>query len=124
MNSEEKRDTQVRQLFDRLREEESQGIPSVDSLLTRRSGPKSFFPVHRWVAGTAVAGLLVALVALPLLWDGNDAESAYTDAAEFYEWTAPTDFLLSMPGETVLHSVPSLELEEWEESGQWEEVEK
>ncbi|MEJ2076612.1 MAG: hypothetical protein P8Z74_01185 [Acidobacteriota bacterium] len=124
-------ETEIRLLFDKLREEDAKEFPSFHQVLSRspakqerRSG-MALFRGYRWVP--ALAAVMVVLVSLVIIVDHHNASldrgqtsGKEITVAKLMDWEAPTDFLLAMdPGDdSFLESVPSLGTEtiEWDDA--------
>jgi hypothetical protein len=108
-----KEDWEIRQLFERLRSEESIGRPEFRQVLARagvRSAGSSFHLNRRWLAAALPAVLV-------LLWVGlgeiSTPEEPALDVSHLEAWESPTDFLLETEVNLVIASVPELETGLW-----------
>lgn len=107
-------DREIRQLFERLREEDQVRTPSFDAVLRRPRTTAweqayAFFKLHRM----AFAALVLVAIAVPVLM--RVSPETVTDEnldLTFYEWESPTDFLLTTRTQSTYSSdTPTLELE-------------
>jgi hypothetical protein len=88
----------MRELFQRLRDEELQRVPSFRSAAATPPLSK-----RRWSAALRYAVVVIAIAVVVALHHHRPpaAESIVT-------WKAPTDFLLRTPGGEVLSTVPQI----------------
>ena len=104
---------ELRELYQRLRDEEEQTAPSFRQTLEsrRNSARKSGLGFQRFKLAGAVVVLI--LIAVPLLT--HLSQRTPQPEAEFtmdvLEWESPTDFLLTHSEEPLLMTVPSLEID-------------
>ena len=112
-------DQEFRRLFTQQREMDDASLPTFESVLSRdrRKDRKYLGFSLRTLVPVLAAGLLIA-IALPvaLILQLLPVETGVTQSElSVMEWESPTDFLLSYSNNTLLESVPSLELEipEW-----------
>jgi hypothetical protein len=112
-------DQEFRRLFTQQREMDDASLPTFESVLSRdrRKDRKYLGFSLRTLVPVLAAGLLIA-IALPvaLILQLSPVETGVTQSElSVMEWESPTDFLLSYSNNTLLESVPSLELEipEW-----------
>lgn len=96
-------DSDLRELFSRLRQEEAEGAPAFaelrQALPARRRAPLRV----GLLAAVALAGVVLA-VRLGL--ERPEPAPIPTDMLSVTTWKAPTDFLLATPGREVLSTVP------------------
>jgi hypothetical protein len=92
--------------FHALRREDAAAAPPFQATLAAARA-RHTVPPRRRVLGLAAAALVVAGVALALLVTRRDRDGMTIDLAAV-RWHAPTDFLLSLPGEDLLRTVPKL----------------
>ncbi len=101
-------DRDLRKRFEALRREATAGTPPFQATVTAaRARRETAAPPRRRALGLAAA--VVALVAIALVStrrvrDGVRVEIDLTTV----RWRAPTDFLLTLPGDELLRSVPRL----------------
>ncbi len=98
---------ELRERFGRLRDEEAGAAPEFGGLLRRRVKQ----PPHR-PAGPRLAGLVLAAVALAVIAIGlsriRRPRPAYGVDLSSTSWHGPTDFLLVLPDDETLRTVPRL----------------
>ena len=112
-------DEEFRKLFEQQREMDDASLPAFQSVLSldrKKDRKYSRLPLRN-LGPALAAGLLIA-IALPvvLILQFLPVETEVTQSElSVMEWESPTDFLLSYSNDTLLESVPSLELEipEW-----------
>lgn len=110
----------MREDFERLREEDALLTPAFDSTvgaerLRAAPGAGGIVGWRTWSPRLA-AGLAAAVIIVAAVWlsertdaDLDGAELAATlTTGPGVEWTSPTDFLLELPGAELLHAVPEL----------------
>ena len=112
-------DEEFRKLFKQQREMDNASLPAFQSVLSldRKKDRRYLGLPLRTLVPVLAAGLLIA-IALPvvLILQFLPVETEVTQSElSVMEWESPTDFLLSYSNDTLLESVPSLELEipEW-----------
>ena len=112
-------DQEFLRLFKQQQEMDDASLPTFESVLSldRKKDRKYFGLPLRTLGPALAAGLLIA-IALPvfLILQFLPVETEVTQSElSVMEWESPTDFLLSYSNNTLLESVPSLELEipEW-----------
>ena len=127
-------DADLRALFDAQRRTDASGTPSFAGMMARaRAGIGAGAPVQgtvgvqrpadmrwvgwrrEWTGALAAAAALAALIIIPRLHTGEDA---FEQAVRAFEtdpalggWQSPTDALLHLPGDGLLSTVPSVQLE-------------
>ena len=100
----ERNDSDLRDRFRALRREDAAAAPPFDATLTAARA-RRVAPPRRprgWLAAAAVA---VAGVAVALLLTRPDRHGRTIDLATV-RWEGPTDFLLVLPGDELLRSIP------------------
>ena len=107
----------LRELFDRLREEDRARTPSFDATVAALAQRRRLRP--RWALRMAAAAAAVAVITLAyeqrqatVRRDRARAE-ARRSVLPAPGWTAPTDFLLNTPGSRLLRTVPSFGAASW-----------
>jgi hypothetical protein len=126
-----KDDTEIRLLFERLREEEEPRIPPLDRILERRPAGREGVSLlrtlsgHRWIAATALLAVIMGSVLLlresrnPGL-PGDLESPATVTVARLMDWEAPTDFLLApdQGDEVFQESVPTVatDFDDWSDA--------
>lgn len=109
-------DLEIRELFEELRKEEEQHVPSFDRVLTGSQSPG--FRVRRlpaWgLAAGVIAVLLILIPATLMIQNGGD-QAAGVAELDVANWESPTDFLLDFDDDSLLSEIPSLDLnlEDW-----------
>ena len=102
----ERDDHHVKQAFEALRREDAAGGPSFQATVAAARARRTGAPGHRVLRLAAVVAVLVTVVVLSIR-HGRDGRRLEIDLAAV-RWQAPTDFLLTLPGDAVLRSVPQL----------------
>ncbi len=101
-------DRDLRERFQALRREDSGRTPSFQTtLVTGRARRAAESAPRRRALGLAVATAVAAGVALVLLFSQHGRPGVAVDLATAH-WEAPTDFLLRIPGDELLRTVPQL----------------
>ena len=92
--------------FHALRREEAAGVPPFRATLAaaRARGPS---PPRRRMLGLAAAAAVIAGVAVAFLFTWHGRRGVSGDLATL-RWEMPTDFLLALPNEQLLRTVPEL----------------
>ncbi len=109
--SEPWKDEELSGAFARLRERDAGRAPDLDAMLSRRPravdsrARRSVWPVFPLAAA--------ALLALLVVRGGGDrrfqdAVTAWTESVAGGAWTSPTDFLLDVPGQEFMTTVPRI----------------
>ena len=119
--SRNQRDREIRELFTRLRPEREASVPVFEQTL------KSATPAHP-LQRFKLAGALTALMAAAILvWQlASPPPPSEPVPMMLSEWRSPTDFLLRLPGDALLRSVPRLQTAptHWEPEETKEQKEK
>jgi len=102
----ERTDHDLGEQFHALRREDAAAAPPFYATLAAARAWHATAPRRR-VLGLAAAAILVAGVAVALLLARRDRRGVPIDLAAV-RWKAPTDFLLALPGEELLRTVPKL----------------
>jgi len=102
----ERDDDQLRNGFEALRRADAAGTPSFRATLAAARARQAASRGHR---ALRLAAAVVALLAAAVVWTwrGRDTVRLRIDLATV-RWQAPTDFLLTLPGDELLRSVPQL----------------
>lgn len=100
-------DPELERRFARLREEEAAGAPGFGALLRRPAPAVSRSRPGRGLVWLAVAALLVIIVGIATRRPGRVPERELLAMAS-PDWRGPTDFLLVLPDNQALRSVPRL----------------
>ena len=102
----ERDDHDVKQAFEALRREDAAGRPSFQATVAAARARRADAPGRRVLGLAAVVAVLVAVIVLSIR-HGRDGSRLDIDLAAV-RWQAPTDFLLKLPGDELLRSVPQL----------------
>ena len=99
-------DREFERRFHALRREDAAGAPPFRATLAaaRARGAR---PPHRRMLGLAAAAAVIAGVAVALLFVRHGPRGVPGDLATV-RWETPTDFLLALPNEKLLRTVPEL----------------
>jgi len=102
----ERNDSELSDRFRALRREDAAATPPFDATLAAARARRAARPRHRtgWLAAAAV---VVAGVAVALLLTRPDRQAGTIGLATV-RWEGPTDFLLVLPGDDLLRTVPHL----------------
>lgn len=102
----ERDDHHLRKAFEALRREDAAGTPPFGATLAAARARET--PALRYRALGLAAAAVVAVVAVVLsTWHHRNGVRLEIDLATV-RWQAPTDFLLKLPGDELLRSVPQL----------------
>ena len=102
----ERNDHDLGEHFHALRREDAAAAPPFHATLAAARAHAAA-PPRRRTLGLAVAALVVASVALALLFTRPDRRGVTISLATV-RWEGPTDFLLVLPGDELLRAVPEL----------------
>jgi hypothetical protein len=102
----ERNDADLGDRFHALRREDAATAPRFDATLAAARA-RAAAPARRPTGWLAVAALVVAGIALALLFMRPDRHPRTIDLASVH-WNGPTDFLLVLPGDQLLRTVPDL----------------
>ena len=97
-------DHHVKQAFEALRQEDAAGTPPFAATIAAARARRTARPRRR-ALGLAAAVILVVAVVVISLRRERDGVRLEIDLATV-RWQAPTDFLLNLPGDELLRSVP------------------
>jgi hypothetical protein len=102
----ERDDHDLRKSFAALRREDAAGIPLFQATVAAARARQAAAPGRPalWLAAVLVAVVAVVVV---LTWRERVGARLEMDLATV-RWHAPTDFLLKLPGDELLRSVPQL----------------
>jgi len=102
-------DRDLRKRFEALRREATAGTPPFQATVTAaRARRETAAPPRRRALGLAAAAV-VALVAIALISTRRHGDGVRVAIdLTTVRWRAPTDFLLTLPGDELLRSVPRL----------------
>jgi ferric-dicitrate binding protein FerR (iron transport regulator) len=118
-------DPELRALFEAQRHDDAKHAPSFAGMLARAQAEAAIAPTllptrrtrgrREWAGGLAAAAAIAALIVIPRMRSGDDAfeqavRSFQADPA-LGAWQSPTDGLLSLPGDRLLSTIPSLDTE-------------
>jgi len=101
----ERDDHQLRKGFEALRREDAACTPPFEATAAAARARQATVPRHR--ALTLAAAAAVVAVVVVSIWRERDGVRPQIDLATV-RWHAPTDFLLKLPGDELLRSVPQL----------------
>ncbi len=102
----ERNDHGLGEHFDALRREDAAAAPPFHATLAAARA-RAGAPPRRRTLGLAAAAVVVAGVALALLFTRSDRHGVTISLATV-RWEGPTDFLLVLPGDELLRAVPEL----------------
>jgi len=102
----ERHDHQMRQRFEALRREDAAGGPSFQATVAAARARQAAAPGRRALKLAAVVVAVMAVV-IDSTRRGRNGVGLDIDLATV-RWHAPTDFLLKLPGDELLRSVPQL----------------
>ena len=102
----ERDDHQVRKGFESLRREDAARTPPFGVTVAAARARQVTAPRHRALR-LAAAVVAVGVVVVVSIWRGRDGVRLQIDLATV-RWRAPTDFLLKLPGDELLRSIPQL----------------
>ena len=104
-------DTKIEHLFKQLREEDELQAPSFHEVLNAPRAPRwqYMLPVFRYSAAAALVLLLVASAPLLLEFARPPAALPLDSTASLYDWQSPTNFLLDVPNDELVTTLPKLE---------------
>ncbi len=101
----ERDDHHVKQAFEALRREDAAGAPPFAATIAAGRARRTARPRRR--VGLVAAVIVVVAVVVISLRRERDGVRLEIDLATV-RWQAPTDFLLHLPGDELLRSVPQL----------------
>jgi len=96
----------IEQAFEALRREDAAGTPPFAATIAAARARRTARPRRR-ALGLAAAVIVVVAVVVISLRRERDGVRLEIDLA-IVRWQAPTDFLLNLPGDELLRSVPQL----------------
>ena len=102
----ERDEPHLRRGFEALRREDAAAMPSFQATVAAARARQAAAPGRR---ALRLAAVVVAVVAVVVVWTwrGRHNVRLQIDLATV-RWQAPTDFLLKLPGDELLRSVPQL----------------
>ena len=117
-------DPELRALFEAQRHDEASHAPSFPQMLARaqaeaataaapttRPTPRTRWR-REWAGGLAAAAAIAALIVIPRVRSGDDAFEqavhAFQSNPALGAWQSPTDGLLTLPGDRLLSTVPTM----------------
>ena len=103
----ERDDHQLRKGFEALRREDAACTPPFGATVAAARARQATVPRHRALRLAAAAVVAVVAVVVVSIWRERDGVRRQIDLATV-RWHAPTDFLLKLPGDELLRSVPQL----------------
>ena len=99
-------DHHLQKAFEALRREDAAGTPPFRATVAAARARQTAPPGYRALGLAAVVVAVVAVVVVST-WRHRDGVRLEIDLATV-RWQAPTDFLLKLPGDELLRSVPQL----------------
>ncbi|HVH68297.1 MAG TPA: hypothetical protein VM716_10550 [Gemmatimonadales bacterium] len=99
-------DVELKARFGALRKEAAAGAPSFQAMLAAAQSPRPAGQRHRRLRLAAAIAVMTALAVLVARRGRPDGRVAIDLAS--VRWRAPTDFLLQLPGDELLRSMPRL----------------
>lgn len=109
------KDNNIKKIFEQLRKEEEAQAPSFREILQGRE-PEKESP-HPWcgiLARPAVVMLILAAIAVPVLYNSLQGPSPTEISTEFKNWESPTGFLLEFSDDPLMSEIPEIETSLWE----------
>lgn len=103
----ERDDHQLKTGFEALRREDAAGTPPFSATVAAARARQATVPRHRALRLAAAAVVAVVAAVVVSTWRERDGARLHIDLASV-RWHAPTDFLLKLPGDELLRSVPQL----------------
>jgi len=103
----ERDDHRLRKGFEALRREDAAGTPPFRATVAAARARQAAAPGHRALRLAAAVVVAVAAVVVVSTWRERDGIRLDVDLATV-RWQAPTDFLLKLPGDELLRSIPQL----------------
>jgi hypothetical protein len=127
--TEKKSDSDIRYLFQQLRQEDQLAAPSFREVLKRQDQQIGWSFFGRLLRNQyALAGLLIFALGLPLFlyFSGNAGSPQLQVESDILEWEAPTDFLLSYGDQSLMTTIPAFDLEipDWVDEEPQETIEQ
>jgi len=104
----ERDDRHLKQAFEALRREAAAGTPPFQGTVAAARARHTAAP-RRALGLAAVVGAAIVAVVSVSTWRARQGGRLEIDLATV-RWQAPTDFLLKLPGDELLRSVPQLGL--------------
>jgi len=117
-------DPELRALFEALRHDDASHAPSFAEMMARAQAEaataalSTAAPTPRtrwrreWAGGLAAAAAIAALIVIPRVRSGDDAFEqavrAFQSNPALGAWQSPTDGLLTLPGDRLLSTVPTM----------------
>jgi len=105
----ERDDRYLKQAFEALRRAAAAGTPPFRGTVAAARARHTTAPRRRAWGLAAVVGVAIAAVVSVSTWRARQGGRLEIDLATV-RWQAPTDFLLKLPGDELLRSVPQLGL--------------
>jgi ferric-dicitrate binding protein FerR (iron transport regulator) len=117
-------DPELRALFEAQRHDDASHAPSFEEMMARAQAEAvtaavpTALPTPRkrwrreWAGGLAAAAAIAALIVIPRMRSGDDAFEqavrAFQSNPALGAWQSPTDGLLTLPGDRLLSTVPTM----------------
>ena len=104
-------DPKIEQLFKQLREEDETEVPFFHEVLNAPRAPRwnTLLPVFRYSAAAASVLLLVISAPLLLEFASPPVDLGPEPIAALYDWQSPTSFLMEVPEDQLVTTLPELE---------------
>lgn len=113
MNRDKDRD--IRRVYEQLRNEEVRQSPSFREILEGRDAePSPSVPWYGFFMRPAVVMILLAVIAVPVVFNSLQNQDTIEISAEFENWESPTDFLLTFSDDPFMSEIPEIETTVWE----------
>ncbi len=108
-------DRNIKHIYEQLREEEVKKAPSFQKILEGRKPEASpSVPWYRFFMRPAVVMLILAVIAVSVIFNSLQNPDAIEISAEFESWESPTDFLLTFNDDPSMAEIPEFETSVWE----------
>ncbi|MCI0437406.1 MAG: hypothetical protein L0271_27790 [Gemmatimonadetes bacterium] len=103
-------DLDLRERFRALREADQRRMPSLERVLARHRGARTWVPRPSFAPATLAVMLIVTVVSISLREEPGGIITPHDGEAfaSILHWSAPTDILLHTPGREFTASVPRI----------------
>jgi ferric-dicitrate binding protein FerR (iron transport regulator) len=117
-------DPELRALFEAQRDDDARHAPTFSQLMARAQAEAATAAApatvatprtrwrREWAGGLAAAAAIAALIVIPRVRSGDDAFEqavrAFQSNPALGAWQSPTDGLLTLPGDRLLSTVPTM----------------
>ena len=110
-----KNDRDIKRIFAQLRTEDEQSTPSFREILRGKDNePSHSLPWYGLLTRPAVIILLLAVFAVPIIFNSLQGPDSISISAEFADWESPTAFLLTFNDDPTMSEIPEIEASLWE----------